>query len=79
MENTGNNLGIMGVELGIIIFIQCALAHRATACYILLQLLYFSILHPLHQSLLSNCFSKRQDSSLSAYVEASLMLQYNKR
>ena len=53
MENTGNNLGIMGVELGIIIFIQCALAHRATACYILLQLLkksYFSILHPLHES-----------------------------
>ena len=30
-------------------------------------------------SLLSNCFSRRQDSSLGDYVEASLMLQYNHR
>ena len=29
-------------------------------------------------SLLNNCFSKRQDSSLSDYVEALFMLQYNK-
>ena len=86
----------MGVELGIIIFIQCARAHRAT--FMLHCICYFQFMMAASSSsastvttvepaaaservfsLPNNCFSKRQDSSLSDYVEASLMLQYNER